>query len=244
MENLLEVPGFRRRAGRRFEPVAERSLDQELRSLARRLPGAENGVRVIPEFGGPNGIADLIAVTRFEPGLKRRLASGIRLISSPIEATIVSAVPFSRTVTLQSLSKRLGISEKQLAVVVRRLEGSAILVRSGGGYRRSNAVAPIGRMYALEAKVSDWRRAMTQAVRYATWSDAVGVVLLSPPRDTTGAVSRAKALNVGLSIGGRWFVRPKIRPSHPGRRLLASEFFVEAFTRLADSDYQSPSADA
>jgi len=61
-ERLVEQVLSTQRAGRRFEPTVERLLDDDLRRLAERLPGADQGVIISREFPGPRGVADLVAI--------------------------------------------------------------------------------------------------------------------------------------------------------------------------------------
>ena len=241
MAEFREWHGAHVRAGQRFAPKAEAALDGTLRSLAQQLyPAAgEESKDAIAEFVGPNGVADFVILTRAEENLANRIASGLPYLSTISEAALVAAVPVNRTRTLRWLAKELGITERHLAGLVRRLARAGILIPTGGGYRRNPAMVPVGRMYALEAKVSDWRRAMSQAMRYATWSDAVGVVLLSLPKDPAVAIARARSLQIGLAVGNAWLVRPKLRRGKAALRLWSSERFVRAVSEGRRSDLAS-----
>jgi hypothetical protein len=86
-------------------------------------------------------------------------------------------------------------------------------------------------MYAFEAKVSDWGRAAAQALRYARWADAAGIVLLNAPRDREDLRAYARALRIGVAIGSSWLVRPVLQRVSPGLRLLASEMFIAALMK-------------
>jgi DNA-binding Lrp family transcriptional regulator len=226
VELLKEWPSVVTRAGQRFEPIAERGLDRALRQLAVRLPGANSGVHVVPEFVGPNGVADLVALTGDEAGLQSRIQSEIPYLHSVTDAVVAEAFSINRTVTVARAAIKIGMSEKQVGTIARRLVRTGVLKPVGSGFRRDPRIHAYGRMYALEAKVSDWPKALTQAMRYATWTDAVGVVLLRTPRDLARAKSRASSLNVGLAIEDRWVVRPKIKVGRSPLRLLGAERFA------------------
>jgi hypothetical protein len=218
-------------AGRRFEPTVERALEPIIRELASRLPGSASGVLAAPQFAGPSGIADLVAVTRSQRLLTERLKLGTVPLRGLSDASVVATVAVQRTTTAFQVARVLGISETQAIRRLRQLNGSGFLFQDGNGYRRYPEFVPIGRMYALEAKVSDWRKATAQALRYARWADAAGIVLLKPPTDLQQLKEHAKALRIGVAIGNRWLVRPVLQPVSPGLRLLSSEMFVAALMK-------------
>jgi len=252
MTSVKEWQPLHVRAGHRFQSIAERELDTDLRSLAARLPHGDDDILLIPEFAGANGIADLVSLTRSREALHSRISSGIPFLTNLMDASIVASVPIGRTAAVSSTAVKLGMSERQLSGRVRRLVSNGSLLKFGHGFRRDPNIIPIGRMYAFEAKVTDWRRAMSQAVRYGTWSDAVGVVLLNRPRDISAAADRARTFKIGLAVGKTWIVRPRIRPNDVGLRLFASERFCETtalsspLSTIAIGDYgvHRPSADA
>ena len=104
---------------------------------------------------------------------------------------------------------------------------SGAVLREGKSYRRREGFAPAGRAYALEAKVSDWRRGLAQALRYSTWADASAVVLLREPNDLSSVAERFGDLRVGLAVGRRWIIRPRLQRPMPGRRLALAERLAE-----------------
>jgi hypothetical protein len=229
---LFEASPVRVRAGRPFKPILEKELEVPLRILAARLPGSRDGVYVTPEFVGSNGVADLVAVTRAEPDLQLRLIGGLPFLENLSIATIAAAIPLGRSISTEALSRRLHMSLRQVTVYCRELESMGVVSRGGSGYRRDSSVRPVGRMYGFEAKVSDWSRAMGQAVRYSGWADAAAVVLLRAPTHLDKVAGHARAMRIGLAIGSSWVVRPRITgpssPGHAGARLLASERFVQS----------------
>jgi hypothetical protein len=224
--------------GKRFMPVQERELDPALRSLAARLPGARSGVVVTAEFPGADGLADLVAVTHSATALAARMELPAQSITGVADASVAAAVAVRRTTTAATVAGRTGMTIRQAERRLRALTTDGLLTRSGAGFRRDAAVVPIGRLYAFEAKVSDWRGGMRQALRYGGWADASAVVLLNPPRDLGEARETAARFGLGLAVSDRWLVRPRIHPVAPGPRLLASERLVETLR------HQRPSAEA
>ena len=211
------------RPGRRFQPTVERLLDDDLRFLAARLPGAGSGLLLAPEFVGPVGVADLVAVTRSGPALGARLRSQVPFATNVTDCAVLAVLSARRVHTDEFVANRLGMSFEQARRRLASLTARGMTARSGRGYVRDAVLSPLGRSYSIEAKVSDWRRGLSQALRYSSWSDASAVVLLNPPRDLGEATERFRSLGIGLAVRDRWILKPTIGRSDPGLRLAASE---------------------
>lgn len=209
--------------GQRFSPIRERELDPALRSLALRLPGAEQGIVLAPEFRGARGVVDLLAVTRVGDRFAERIAADIPFVTSEADSALLARLSPRATRTPEPLGRTLGATERQTLSRLRALTRAGAAQHFGRGYRRANGLDPIGRAYALEAKVDDWRQGLSQAFRYASWADAVGVILLERPSDVEAVKSQFRAMRIGLAIGDSWLVRPVIGRPDPGRRLALSE---------------------
>lgn len=225
-----EVLEIRRapRAGRAFAPIRERELDDVLRRLAVRLPGAKQGLILSPEFPGPRGVVDLLAVTRVRDALEERSALGAPFLKSETDCAVVAATHERAVRTSAHIAKALAMSERQVNRRLRELEAHGFVVRAGAGYLRREGLRPLGRAYALEAKVTDWRRGLEQALRYSSWCDAAGVVLLTAPNDTAAVLGRFRALGIGLAVKESWLVRPRLGRANPARRLVLSELLASA----------------
>ena len=215
-----------RRPGRRFEPTEERLLDDDLVTLATRLPHAADGLALVREFPGGRGVADAVAVTGWQEPVRRRIALQLPLLDNETDCSVVAALSPNQTRTVTGLATRLGMSDQQVIRRLRPLAAAGYVESRGSGFRRVLGLEPVGRAYALEAKVSDWQQGVGQALRYSTWCDAAAVVLLKPPRDLSDAKERSFKLGLGLAADGRWVVRPRIGRPHAGLRLAMSEQFV------------------
>jgi len=87
----------------------------------------------------------------------------------------------------------------------------------------------VGRVYAVEAKVSDWRRALMQVRMYGVWADGYVLVMGALSARAVAAVTSEVASDgAGLMVDGRWLRRPTVRRLSPARRLWASEHVVAA----------------
>jgi hypothetical protein len=171
-------------------------------------------------------VADAVAVTGWQEPLRQRIALQLPFLDNETDCTVVAAFSPNQTRTVTGVAKRLGMSDEQIVRRLRPLAAGGYVEARGSGFRRVQGLEPIGRAYALEAKVSDWQQGVGQALRYSTWCDAAAVVLLRPPRDLSDARSRSSKLGLGLAAGGRWLVRPRIGRPHAGLRLAMSEQFA------------------
>lgn|SRR5450759_204358 len=240
MDELVSVPSDRvqervtprSRAGQRFQPMAERDLHPTLRDLAGRLPGAANGVVVIADMPGPAGLPDLVAVP-----LTAKLATRMDSVCPPLlawaDARLAAGCSTTRPLSVATLARRLSTDVDSTRRRARRLSRSGALIECGSGFVRAQELEPIGRLYALEAKVDDWSGGLGQALRYGAWADASAVVVGKLPRDHSRAVSLASQLGLGLALGPSWLVRPRVRRLALARRLWASEFVVAALEATA-----------
>ena len=215
------------RPGRRFEASEERLLDGDLVVLARHLPGADESLYVSREVVGPRCIADLVATTRIGHSLDERLSTGLAPLTNPSDVAIVAAANFRRTLTPDSLARVLGQTSEQVMRRVPSLISRGYLLRSGRGVRRTAGLSPLGRTYAIEAKVNDWQKGLSQALRYGAWCDATALALLRPPRNLTEARGRCEHFGIGLAVRDRWILRPRLGHPQPAMRLLASEMWLE-----------------
>lgn len=221
------------RPGRRFEPTMERLLDDDLVTLSARLPRASDGLAIVREFPGGRGVADVVAVTGWQEPVRQRIALQLPFLLNETDCAVVTALSPNQTRTVPIIAKKLGMSEAQLIRRLRPLVTSGYVELTGSGFRRVRGLEPIGRAYALEAKVSDWRQGISQALRYSTWCDAAAVVLLKAPLDLSEVKARCTMLGLGLATEGRWIVRPRIGRPHTGLRLAMSEQFAK---RIVESE--------
>jgi hypothetical protein len=88
----------------------------------------------------------------------------------------------------------------------------------------------VGRLYAIEAKVRDWRRAVRQARTYSVWSDSYVIVMPTlGPGSRAGLLSAVAQDNGGLMLDGRWIRRPQLLRRSPAQRFWGSEHVIAAF---------------
>jgi hypothetical protein len=220
----------RPRPGRRFLPVAEKKLRADALRAVRGLPGAHRDFTVFAEVAGPFGIPDFLVVVGSKSLLRRRAAFPVPPLLNEVDAGIVGVASTRRGFTTDALAERLGWGPE---TIDRRLPG---LLRSGalddigrGRYVRPAALAPVGRLIAIETKVRDVRRALRQARTYALWCDNYVIVMPSISEASFGeTVDTVAGDRGGLVVDGRWAQRPGRRRLPPASRLWGSEHLVAA----------------
>lgn len=209
--------------GNRFEPIQERVLDPDLRSLAGQLRSSDTQRLAVAEFSGPRGVPDLLVLAHGFEDLGRRLASGIPFVLSPADCAVAAPLSVNRTMGVGRVAGIAGMSVEQVDRRLRALAGTGAVRPHGSGYRRADVIEPIGRTYAFEAKVSDWRRGLSQAIRYSTWADASSLVLLRPPADFADLLAICINFDIGLAVRDEWVRRPRLVRPQKALRLEASE---------------------
>lgn len=228
--HVASVPTSRPRHGRRFEPTHELALLSTAVRSCGALPAAHRGLTVVSEMSGPFGIPDLTAVVGPNPLLAARLAVQIDPLLHQVDAAVVSAAHHRVARTPSRLAGLLGWPEETVARRLGHLIRSGALVQiRPDRYCRHQALQPLGRLYAVEAKVRDWRQALRQVRAYTTWADAYVLVMgRLAPAPASLLAAEVELDHGGLMIDGRWVRRPSVRRLSPAQRLWASEHVVAA----------------
>jgi len=233
---VVEVPSRRPVLSPQFEPRAEAELRSTLRDVAGALPGARRGVVAVEEFRGPWGVPDLAALSPAR--MQQRLAAQVPPLLSAHDCRLV--VSAARWTEPAELGARAGVSSGQVLRYVRRLVRLGALIEEGGRVRRAPGMVTMGHLWALEAKVDDWQGGLSQAHRYRLWADGAVLVLGRARVGVDVLAEQARLYRVGLVVGGRWVVRPRVVLTDDATRLHASEHMLAA---LIGAD-QQPAASA
>lgn len=218
------------RAGRRFEPTHELALYEDALAACEDLPGSHRGVFVVREMAGPIGIPDLTALIADPSLLRARLELGVKPLLNQLDAAIVASARASVPRTPDAIARSLGWPAETIA---RRLPGivrnGALIAVGANRYVRPAALRPLGRLYAVEAKVRDRVSAIQQARAYGAWADSYVLVMGKlGPRPLQTLLSEVEADQGGLMVDGRWLRRPAVRPHDSPRRFWSTEHFVAA----------------
>jgi hypothetical protein len=196
---------------------------------------------MVREVAGPFGIPDFIAVAGSGDLVKARLGLGVPPLLNEVDSGIAGVASSRYARDAAELALRLGWSKE---TVQRRtphlLRTGALIERRTGRYVRPADLVPIGRLFAIETKVSNWRQAVRQGRTYRLWCENYVVVM---PRVSTSSITELVALvaedGSGLVIAGRWARRPRARRVQVSRALWGSEHVVAALA--ADPATNPPS---
>lgn len=218
-----------RLAGRRFEPTVEQSLNPDLAVAASTLQVARHrSTFVLAECRLPFGVPDAVVLAADDVYFQDRLDSGIPALTTAAEVRMVVAAQ-RRPHTAGELAEVTGLSAPVARRYLQGLDASGALERLGDRFRADRRLRPVGRVFALEAKVSDWRSGYEQCLRYGLYADGTALVL---PRVTDKArdplLNMTRPQGVGVFAAGRWLSRPRMSKHERERRLHASECVVGA----------------
>lgn len=226
------------RAGRRFEAIDERSLHEQAVAAASSLPGAAAGVLLIPEMTGPIGIPDFLAVVGGRERIAQRVASGIPAITGELECAILACLFPRRPRKASSIATELQLADSYVQGKLTALARVGAVIPVGGSYTRAAALTPGGTLYAIEAKLKDWRRGVRQARGYRTWvNNYVLVMGHVTERSRASLLNELGSDKAGLYLDNGWIARPSPVPQPRRRRHLAFEYLAAA---LMDSSPRLP----
>lgn len=228
LEGIFEYLSMNSSTGVRFTPTKEALLDPALRTLAKSLPRANKGVAMMAEVPGPVGIPDLVALPAPGKDLTARLNSGIPPILHQSSIQVISALKIRQGISVSGLALKLEKTERSVSTTLRDLIRTKAARMDAGLAYRAPELIPVGRIYALEAKVDDWRKGVRQAFRYRAWCDASALVIGRMPKDPEPLMKAAERLNLGLACEDKWIIRPRISQNSSLNRLWGSEHFVAA----------------
>lgn len=230
MRRVTVVPPTSSLGGRRFEPQAELTLHKLAETAAETISSVVDDVMLVPEMPSPLGLPDFVALSGGRSWLEDRQAAGIQPILSEAECAVLAVLHPGQALSRETVARRSSWSLDALDPVVARLSRSgAIELTPRGALRVNPLLVPKGSIFALEAKVKDWRKAVLQGRAYRSWANNYVVVLGEVgPLAEQRAVGRIRDDGAGLFTSSGWMVRPRVRQPAPGRRLLGFEYLYAA----------------
>lgn len=170
-----------------------------------------------------------MATTRYQHQLRARENATVPPVTNKSDAAVLAVLPSKVARTPLWIADTCGVSLALALDRLRSLRGRGAVLESEGTYRRHPALEPLGHTYAFEAKVADWGKGLTQALRYLAWADSASIVLLEPPKILTRVTDQCRSLGVGLAVEDTWKVRPRIGRPNQALRLAASESWFQDF---------------
>lgn len=230
VHNVTVVAPISSLGGRRFEPQAELTLHDLAEPAAASLPGTTGEVLLIPEMPSPLGLPDFVALAGGRDWLQARGAAGIQPLLAEADCSVLAVLHPGQALSSATIARRVGWSLAALEPVLNRLQSAGAIEKTPGGAHRVNPVlVPRGSVFALEAKVKDWQKAVLQGRAYRSWADNY-VVLLGDvgPVAVRRAAERVAQDGAGLYSSFGWVVRPRARRPAPAKRLWGFEHLYAA----------------
>ena len=186
-----------------------------VRAYVRSLPRSNADYRVVhTELESENGIADVVTV-RMRKDWAR--SSGLAKIA-PQWAFALRVLPYRKVFTTIAFSELTGASRSTAISVLRTFEAAGFCTRKQQPNCWTKIRQPIpvaSQIIAIEAKLSDWRRALMQAYRYLDFATQSWVLIdAANSGPAFRNIAEFKRLNVGLAvIGPETLVRKLFAPS-------------------------------
>jgi hypothetical protein len=167
------------------------------------------------EIVGPGGIADLVGVRFDQQAIDDRRGSGIEPVIDALALQMVMATR-RRAMTTRQLADLFHVSRSGARWAIRIAIGRGAMIDTGGLVRAHPDWRPAAqRLVAVELKLHDWRRALSQASTYQSWANAAWIVLARSPGPQAITAVREAGIGLGCLTDDR--VRVLARPRNRER---------------------------
>jgi len=223
------------------KPVPFKS-EASLVCAAKRIVSPQLGdvVRLTDEFNCEDGIADLVI---YQLQKNWRLSANLRHLS-PRWAAALSALPYRRGFTVDWFRACNLVTRQRALEALREYELAGFCEQTSvkNKWIKVRQPKPVTvQICAIEAKLRDWRRALTQAARYRAFAHQSWVLLDEATiRPALANLDQFARLNVGLasiSVDGDFFhyhIPEKREPSDRWRFWIANVLLARAITQPND----------
>lgn len=192
----------------------------ELHKRAMQKKGHQ--LAILSEFDCSNGIADLVIV-KLKRNLKR--SKSIRHIN-PRWLYALSQLPYRKVFTLSEFSAMTGVTARRARSAVSEFCATGYCTpgsRKDTWLKIYQPKAIASHIVAIEAKLSNWRRALSQADRYLDFANQAWVLMdHASSKSAVENLPKFKRLNIGLMVMSKKDgLSVKFRPrSSPARMLM------------------------
>lgn len=152
----------------------------------------------LKEFDCANGIAD-IALFEFKKNWVTNSAIGNL---TPRWAFALHQLPYRKIFVVSDFAKAAGVTEKRALIALRQYELFGFCRKNNKGLwvKTKQPGTIVNKIYAIEAKLHDWKRALSQAYRYLEYAHQAWVILdHSRSRPAIENIQKFKRLNIGLA---------------------------------------------
>jgi len=144
---------------------------------------------VLREFDCANGIADIVLVELGKTNSRSARLGNI----TPRWLHALHALPYRKLFDLDSFVEMTGVTRRRAQIAMREYEAAGFCVpgKVADTWKKVWEPRPIAtKIFAVEAKLRDWKRALAQAIRYKDFAHASWVLL-----DEAFVLSAAQNLN-------------------------------------------------
>jgi hypothetical protein len=131
---------------------------------------------VLREFDCANGIADMVLVELGKTNSRSARLGNI----TPRWLYALHALPYRKLFALDSFVEMTGVTKRRAQVAMREYEAAGFCMpgKEANTWKKVWEPRPIAtKIFAVEAKLRDWRRALAQAIRYKDFAHASWVLL-------------------------------------------------------------------
>lgn len=199
--------------------------------LSNMLKDRGNETFSFQEFSVGRGIADIYIVNKDSKELIKRRSSRVPAITDKLQNYIVSllaehnGMPYQTATSILSEHNFRNIDKKLQELI----EFKALSIKDGNIYVQKSLDANIIKYsVAIEAKVSDWKKGLKQAIRYKSFADKAYLAIYdSHSSSARKNIEVFKTLNIGLigvsETGINIYYEPEANCLDPAKQLLASE---------------------
>ena len=226
----------------KFPPSTESELTEIFKMTLHSAAGRHDsdGRILLHEFDGVRGRPDLVDVSI--QVLPFAIESGVlaTFLRSPAKASLLAVLRYGASRRREYLTRTTGLSDRSLYDHIGQL-AEADLVRVG-----EDGSVSLGRplpwsmvdIVAYEAKLSDWRRALRQAIGYRSFSHSVRVVM--PVRAAEHARKLAQVFHsngiglIAIEENGHSHIKIRSRRQRPSSRRLYLMAVGVALTRYLE----------
>ncbi len=185
-----------------------------------------SNIKILEEVGLGFGFADLVIAE-----LKESLNLPEREKLSPVDINVYQVVNRKKKVSFETVKKITGIRQNEVKKSLERLVDFCFIKKVDSYFELNiKYKLPFKKSIAFEAKLSNWKRAITQAYRYKWFADYSYVVLdEAHANQAINNLSQFEKHNVGLltiSVEGniKTYYRPKKQlPIDPVMQMMFSE---------------------
>jgi len=151
------------------------------------------------EFDSSNGVADIV-VFQMKQNHDKYLKIGE---IPPRWLYALRHLPYRKIFTVDDLAKELGVSKKRATIAIKKYVSLGFCASGSKKYTWKKVKQPqllTTKIYSVEAKLSKWDHALSQAIRYLDYANQSWVILDSScAKSAIKNIDKFQRFNIGLA---------------------------------------------